>query len=51
MRLVFTSDQMPGYKRIRKGTGFSFILPDGGVLSDKDERRRILSLAVPPAYE
>lgn len=51
MRLVFTTDQMPGYKRIRKGKGFAFILPDGGVLSDKEERRRILSLAVPPAYE
>lgn len=51
MRLVFTTDQMPGYKRIRKGRGFAFILPNGGVLSDKEERRRILSLAVPPAYE
>ncbi|RYD20511.1 MAG: DNA topoisomerase IB [Verrucomicrobiaceae bacterium] len=51
MRLVFTTDQMPGYKRIRKGKGFSFLLPGGGVLSDKGERRRILSLAVPPAYE
>lgn len=51
MRLIYTTDQMPGYKRIRKGKGFSFILPDGGLLSDKDKRRRILSLAIPPAYE
>ncbi|RYD48530.1 MAG: DNA topoisomerase IB, partial [Verrucomicrobiaceae bacterium] len=51
MKLVFTTDQMPGYKRVRKGSGFSFLLPDGAVLTDKGERRRLMSLAVPPAYE
>ncbi|MES2438388.1 MAG: DNA topoisomerase IB [Verrucomicrobiota bacterium] len=51
MKLTFTSDQMPGYKRVRKGTGFTFLLPDGGRLADRSERSRILSLAIPPAYE
>lgn len=51
MRLIYTTDQMPGYKRVRKGKGFSFLLPDGSPLSDKRERRRILSLAIPPAYQ
>jgi DNA topoisomerase-1 len=51
MKLVFTTDQMPGYKRVRRGKGFSFILPDGGFLVDKIERQRIVSLAIPPAYE
>lgn len=51
MKLVYTSDQMPGYRRLRRGKGFSFLLPDGGRLQDKEERRRILSLAIPPAYE
>ncbi|WAC21465.1 DNA topoisomerase IB [Luteolibacter sp. SL250] len=51
VRLVYTTDTMPGYRRHRRGTGFSFLQPDGKVLADRAERRRILSLAVPPAYE
>lgn len=51
VRLVFTNDHMPGYRRIRKGKGFAFLLPDGQALADRSERRRILSLAIPPAYE
>ena len=50
LKLIYTTDQMPGYKRIRRGKGFSFLLPDGSPLSDKMERQRILSLAIPPAY-
>jgi len=49
--LVFTHDGMPGYHRTRVGRGFSYQLPDGGLLRDKGERARISSLAVPPAYE
>lgn len=49
--LVFTSDEMPGYSRERRGRGFSYRLPRGGLLKDKRERRRIASLAIPPAYE
>jgi len=51
LRLVFTTDQMPGYTRLRRGKRFSFRLPDGKPLSDEGERKRILSLAVPPAYQ
>ncbi|GAA5122011.1 DNA topoisomerase IB [Luteolibacter yonseiensis] len=51
MKLVYTTDQMPGYRRLRKGKGFSFRLPDGSRLLDEGERRRILSLAIPPAYD
>ena len=49
--LVFTSDEMPGYSRRKSGGGFSFRLPDGTLLREATERKRILSLAVPPAYE
>ncbi len=49
--LVFTSDEMPGYSRQRRGRGFSYRLPGGGLLKDTRERRRIASLAIPPAYE
>lgn len=51
MKLVFTTDRMPGYSRLRSGKGFSFRFPDGSLLLDKIERRRILSLAIPPAYQ
>jgi len=51
VRLVYTSDTMPGYRRVRKGRGFSFLLPGGKALGNQSERKRILSLAVPPAYE
>ncbi len=49
--LVFTSDHMPGYTRMKRGKGFSFRCPDGSLLSSAMERERILSLAIPPAYE
>ncbi|MFD2257437.1 DNA topoisomerase IB [Luteolibacter algae] len=49
--LVFTSDSMPGYRRLKRGRGFSFRYPDGTLLTSKPERKRILSLAIPPAYE
>lgn len=49
--LVFTSDEMPGYSRVRRGRGFAYFLPDGGLLKSRVERQRIASLAIPPAYE
>lgn len=49
--LVFTTDELPGYSRIRSGTGFSYRLPDGSLLRCKNERKRVASLAVPPAYD
>jgi DNA topoisomerase I len=51
MKLAYTTDSMPGYRRIRRGKGFSYISPDGQYLTDPLERKRILSLAIPPAYE
>lgn len=51
MKLVYTTDQMPGYRRLRRGKGFSFLLPNGSLLLDEAERKRILALAIPPAYE
>lgn len=49
--LVFSHDRMPGYARRRQGQGWCFLLPEGGVLTDLSERRRLLSLAIPPAYQ
>ena len=49
--LIFTHDGMPGYRRTRAGSGFSYRLPNGSLLRNKGERARISALAVPPAYE
>lgn len=48
--LVFLPDDMPGITRRRCGRGFAYYLPDGGLLRDDGELRRIRALAVPPAY-
>lgn len=49
--LVFTHDGMPGYHRLRKGKGFSYLSPDGSVLRSAMERKRITALVIPPAYD
>jgi DNA topoisomerase I len=40
----------PGIRRRRRGQGFSYIGPDGRVIRDLAERRRIEALAIPPAW-
>lgn len=40
---------MPGYSRRKRGTGFSYADADGNRL-DADERERVESLAIPPAW-
>ena len=49
--LTYVNDAEPGIRRLRKGKGFCYRLPDGSLLSDPDEKRRIASLGLPPAYE
>ena len=48
--LVFTSDDMPGITRVRRGRGFSYHDPKGRLIRDKAVRKRIAGLAIPPAY-
>lgn len=49
--LTYVSDSVPGIRRMRRGKGFSYRLPDGGALADAEEKRRIMALGLPPAYE
>ncbi|WP_337267400.1 DNA topoisomerase IB [Oryzifoliimicrobium ureilyticus] len=49
--LVYVSDMEPGIRRLKKGKGFSYRLPNGQTVSDEKERRRIATLGLPPAYE
>jgi DNA topoisomerase I len=48
--LRYVSDEGPGIRRRRTGTGFAYRKPDGTPLRDKREIARIRSLAIPPAY-
>lgn len=50
LRLVYTTDRQPGYRRVRSGRGFRYLLPDGSALRQAEELKRIKSLAIPPAY-
>jgi DNA topoisomerase-1 len=49
--LTYVTDSEPGIRRLRRGKGFCYKLPDGALLSDDEERRRIAMLGLPPAYE
>ncbi len=48
--LVYVTDAMPGIRRRRRGKGFTYLDPEGRILSDPAERERCRRLAVPPAY-
>jgi DNA topoisomerase-1 len=43
-------DDQPGIRRARSGKGFRYRTPDGKVLHDPDELRRIRALVIPPAW-
>jgi DNA topoisomerase-1 len=49
--LVYTSDEEPGIRRIRKGKGFQYAGPDGKKVTDAPTLDRIRGLAIPPAWE
>ncbi|MEA2688932.1 MAG: topoisomerase [Candidatus Eremiobacteraeota bacterium] len=48
--LRYTTDAIPGIRRVKRGKHFTFIAADGKPLTDKGEIARIKSLAIPPAY-
>jgi DNA topoisomerase-1 len=49
--LRYVTDAAPGIARKRRGSGFSFLLPDGKPLRQADVLARIRKLAIPPAWE
>lgn len=49
--LIYVSDGEPGIRRLRRGKGFCYRLPDGGLLADVLEKQRVSALGLPPAYE
>ncbi len=48
--LRYTTDAVPGIRRVKRGKSFAFVAPDGTPIRDKAEIARIKSLAIPPAY-
>src|SRR4051812_31238157 len=50
-RPTYVRDTQPGIRRQRRSDRFSYIAPDGSVLTDARAVARIQALAVPPAYE
>ena len=48
--LVYVSDKDPGIRRVKKGTGFTYLLQDDKPLTDEAELERIKKLAIPPAW-
>jgi DNA topoisomerase-1 len=48
--LRYVLDDRPGIRRCKRGKGFSYIGPDGATVRDPAVRKRISSLAIPPAW-
>lgn len=48
--LRYVSDEQPGIRRRKRGSGFGYTKPDGAVISDRRERERIAAIAIPPAW-
>jgi DNA topoisomerase-1 len=48
--LRYSTDSRPGIRRIRRGSSFSYQTPEGKVLRDRAELRRIKALVIPPAW-
>lgn len=48
--LRYVSDNQPGIRRKRSGTGFTYVGPDGARVRDPATLLRIKQLAIPPAW-
>jgi DNA topoisomerase I len=48
--LSYTSDAVPGIRRLPAGDGFEYFGPDGEEIADEETLARIRSLAIPPAW-
>lgn len=48
--LRYVSDERPGIRRNKAGTGFTYTRPDGSRLVERGALKRIKALAIPPAW-
>jgi DNA topoisomerase I len=49
--LRYVSPHEPGIRRRRRGSGFSYVSASGRTIRSKRERKRVTSLAIPPAWQ
>lgn len=49
--LVYTTDDEPGIRRVRRGRRFDYLAADGKRVRDSATLERIRSLAIPPAWK
>lgn len=49
--LRYVTDCEPGIRRIKSGSGFKYVDPEGRPVRDRELLARIRSLAIPPAYK
>lgn len=49
--LVYTSDEEPGIRRVRRGAGFDYVGPAGKPVRSSATLDRIRALAIPPGWE
>src|SRR5689334_20101435 len=49
-RLRYVTSDRPGFRRVRRGLGFSYLDTEGRPIRDPRELARIRALAIPPAW-
>lgn len=49
-KLIYVDDELPGITRKGAGRGFAYYTPEGQLIRDRKERRRLNGIALPPAY-
>ena len=49
-KLIYVADDLPGITRKRAGKGWAYYDPKGALITDPEEKVRLNSVALPPAY-
>ena len=49
-KLIYVDDDLPGITRKGAGRGWAYYDPEGKLLTDAAEKRRLNAVALPPAY-
>ena len=49
-KLIYVDDDLPGITRKGAGKGWAYYDPEGQLIGDRAEKRRLNAVALPPAY-
>ena len=50
-KLIYVDDDLPGISRKGAGKGWAYYDPDGTLIRDTAEKKRLNAIALPPAYD